>query len=365
MAATEPTQQSIEDLAVWRTALPGIQHAVLPPSSDRPNPRLGLGLLFASVFSPGGVYALDAATGDICWHRELPYLGGSSIERVGNLLLAKTAQTLYALDQASGSIRWSFSPYGTEGETLYSEPTLDGSRLFIGDRRGWLHCLDVETGEAIWKQQATDDLKRDVNATAVVTAGLVITGTNAGLALAYSVEDGRPIWQAKLDGPCTHHLFLVRQQVIAVTDSIHFFDPLTGELQGQVNWPGMGVWFAAGTPTNVVIFTRSLSTGWETGEQVERESETLFVFEGTRLICETRCSGYTHAGRYCSATGLMYASGFGGLDILKPDTGEWLYTLRAAEMTDGYGLPDVAERMIYTMDGKGVVRALRHPHFGS
>ena len=82
---------------------------------------------------------------------------------------------------------------------------------------------------------------------------------------------------------------------------------------------------------------------------MERESETLFVFEGTRLICETRCSGYTHAGRYCNATGLMYASGFGGLDILKPDTGEWLYTLRAAEMTGGYGLPDVAERMIYTV----------------
>jgi outer membrane protein assembly factor BamB len=112
MAPTGPIQHSIDDLALWRTSLPGIEHAILPPDSDRPNPRVGLGMLFASVFAPGGVYALDAAAGDICWHRELPYLGSSSVERVGNILLAKTAQTLYALDQASGSIRWSFCPWG-------------------------------------------------------------------------------------------------------------------------------------------------------------------------------------------------------------------------------------------------------------
>lgn len=318
-------------------------------------------MLFASVFSPGGVYALDAATGDICWHRELPYLGGSSIELVGNLLLAKTAQALYALDQASGSIRWSFCPWGTEGETLYSEPVLDGRRLFIGDRMGSMYCLDVQTGETIWKAQASGGPKLDVNATAVVTAGLVIAGTNAGFAGAYSVDDGRSVWQAKLDGPCTHHLFLVGKHVIAVTDSLHFFDPLTGQLQDRVNWPGVEVWFAAGTPSNIVLFTRSLSGAAEAGDSVNREYETLFVLEGSRLIREVHCSGYTHAGRYSTATGLLYASNFQGLDILKPDTGNWLHTLRSAEMVGGYGLPDVAESKIYAMDAKGVVCVLQHP----
>jgi hypothetical protein len=70
MAATEPTQHSFDDLAVWRTSLPGVQHAVLPPSSDRPNPRLSDGMLFVSVFAPECVYALAAASGEICWRRE-------------------------------------------------------------------------------------------------------------------------------------------------------------------------------------------------------------------------------------------------------------------------------------------------------
>src|SRR4051812_15548830 len=124
MAIKEPVQHSFDDLAVWLTCLPGVQHAVLSPSSDRPNPRLGNGKLFVSVFAPGCVYALDAATGEICWRRELPYLAGSPVELAAGLLLAKTSQTLYALDPASGSIRWEFCPRGSEGETLYSQPAV-------------------------------------------------------------------------------------------------------------------------------------------------------------------------------------------------------------------------------------------------
>jgi len=110
MAVAKPTQHSFDDLAFWRTSLPNVQHAILPPSSDRPNPRLADGMLFVSVFAPGCVYALDVATGEICWSRELPYLGGSSVELAGDLLLAKTAQTLYALNPASGTTRWEFAP---------------------------------------------------------------------------------------------------------------------------------------------------------------------------------------------------------------------------------------------------------------
>jgi putative pyrroloquinoline-quinone binding quinoprotein len=360
MAATEPSQLSFDDLAFWRTSLPGVEHAILPPSSDQPNPRLGLGMLFASVFAPGVAYALDAATGDICWRCKLPYLGGHSIELAGDLLFAKTAQALYALDPRSGNIRWEFSPYGAEGETLYSAPTLDGKRLFIGDRLGWLYCLDVDTGETIWKRLTSDDANHDVNATAIVVAGLVITATNAGVALAYTVEDGRPVWQSKLDGPCTHHLFLAGKQVVAAAKSLHFLDPLTGELQDRVGRPGLEVGFAAGTPSQVALFWNE----WEKYNQAEvnqRESEILFMFEGARLLREIHCSPYASAVRFSRATGLLYASGLSGLDILNPDTGEWLHTLRSTEMTGGYGLPDVAGNRIYTMDGTGVVCAVQHP----
>jgi hypothetical protein len=277
------------------------------------------------------------------------------------MLLAKTAQTLYALAPESGSILWEFSPYGPQGETLYSQPVLDGNFLYIGDRRGWLHCLDVKDGKTIWRHQTSGGPNCDVNATAVVIAGLVITANNAGLAMAYASENGRPVWQGKLDGPCINHVFRVGKQVVAAAESLHFFDPLTGEPQGRVNWPGFGVSYAAGTLSNVVLFTRSLLAGWESCGPVERDSEILFMFEGTRPVREMRCSRYAHAARYSSATGLLYTSGLMGVDILNPETGEWLHALRPPERAGGCGLPEVAENRIYALDGSGVVYGLQHP----
>lgn len=365
MAGTEPTRYTFNDLTVWRTALPGIQNAVLPPSSDRPNPRLGDGKLFVSVFAPGCIYALEAATGEICWRRELPYLASACVELAAGLLLAKTSQTLYAVEPASGSIRWEFCPYGAEGESLYSEPVVDGRRLFIGDRAGCLHCLDLNSGETIWKRETSEALNRQVNATAAVTGELVITATNAALALAYGAEDGSLVWKADLDGPCTQHLFVVKDQVVVVTESLYFLAPGTGELQGLLRWPGFGAAFATGAASQVALIRRPSgdeSGKYEKPDQCYRESETLLLFEGTQLVREIVCSAYASAMRFSSSTGLLYTSGLSGLDILNADTGQWSHTLRPEKQTSGYGLPEVVENRLYTVDGDGIVYALEHPH---
>jgi hypothetical protein len=232
-------------------------------------------------------------------------------------------------------------------------------------RLGWLYCIDVETGQTVWKQETSNDCNRDVNATGTIVAGLVITGTNAGLALAYSVGDGRPVWQCKLDGPCGNHLFLAGKQVVAAAESLYFLEPVTGELQGRVHWPGLAVAFAAGTPSQVVLFRRQSWEEFEKDNQHERnpESETVLVFDGTRLIREIRCSGYASAARYSHSTGLLYASGLKGIDILNPKTGEWLDALRPAKgRPGGCGLPDVAGNRIYAVSADGVVCALQHPN---
>jgi hypothetical protein len=287
------------------------------------------------------------------------------VELAGDVLLAKTAQTLYALDPASGKVRWEFCPRGCEGETLYSEPSLDGRRLFIGDREGWFYCLDVETGQTIWKQETSSACNRDVNATATVVAVLVITATNAGLALAYCAETGRPVWQFHLDGSCTNHLFLADNQVVVATDSLYFLAPTTGELLGRVQWPGLRVAFAAGTASEVALIRQPSWDEWrkssEDADVPDPKADIMLVLEGTRLIREINCSPYSRAVRFSAATGLLYASGLWGLDILNPAAGEWQCALRDTGRTGGYGLPDVTENRIYTIDGEGVVRAVHHP----
>jgi hypothetical protein len=48
---------SIEDLTVWRSELPNVKFAVLPPENGRPNPPAADHKLLASVFSSGTVCA--------------------------------------------------------------------------------------------------------------------------------------------------------------------------------------------------------------------------------------------------------------------------------------------------------------------
>jgi hypothetical protein len=341
----------LDELAMWEVQLPGVEHAVLPPHSDRPNPARHGEMLFLSVFAPGCVYALQASNGKIQWRRELNYLGDSAVVLAPGIVLAKTAQTLSALDPQTGEIVWEFSPYGSEGETLYSEPAVQGDRLFVGDRRGWLHCLSIQTGTVIWSRLTSQGVNNDVNASAVIAGAAVITATNAGKALAYSVHDGTPLWESELDGPCINHLFIAEGQVVAAAESLHFLNPATGHLEGRIHWPDSRVAFAAQASSNVAFFL---------GESFR--AETLFVYAGTRPVREIQCSAYTRAVRFSPVTGLLYASGVGAIDIVSLDEGKLLHVLQPRDdYPSGYCLPDVTESAIYSLDGSGVVRALSHP----
>jgi outer membrane protein assembly factor BamB len=64
------------------------------------------------------------------------------------------------LEPETGKTIWSFCPYGEGGETIYSDPAVAGHRVFIGDRQGYLHCLDLQTGRMNW-QKLTNKAKND------------------------------------------------------------------------------------------------------------------------------------------------------------------------------------------------------------
>jgi len=321
-------------------------------------------MVFVSVFSPGCIYALDSSSGEICWRLELPGYGSSSTHLAGEMLLAKTSGTLYSLDPLSGRIFWEFCPYGPEREMIYSLPTVDGNRLFLGDRNGWLHCLNVLTGQTIWKRQISDG--DDVNATACVVGGLVITATNAGFAQALSVEDGQPEWKSNLDGGCINHLFVSNKNLAVAANSLHFLDPSTGESRGRVQWPCYPISFAAGASSKVIAFRHLDWTDDMSDEEKQRyhsEHIKVALIDSSRTIQEIACSEYAHAARFSPATGLLYVSGFRGLDVLNPETSEWLYTMKTDEENYSLSLPDVSKGGVYVMDGYGVVHALRHPDY--
>lgn len=355
MAPKSHASYTFDELATWRTKLPKAEHAVLPPSNNRPNPLATDTMLYVSVFSPGAVYALDRKTGKIVWHRKIPQFGGSAVQLADGKLFAKTANTLFALDPETGSTLWSFCPYGDSGESMYSAPTLYRNSVFIGDRCGYLHCLNSQTGETRWKKRTSRAKKDDVNSTPILSNGLVIVATNAKVAIAYDSRTGDRVWACRLDGPSHIGPILCRGLLGVLTDSVYLLSPKTGRVVRRFSWRNDGVSRAESTRKGIIAILR--------GKWPPDGNVTLVGLNQNGIQFTEKAKVFVAFARYSNEMNLIYISHLEGIDLRRPENGALLCRIERRKIPAGHSLVDVREKSIYALTADGYVYALRHPTF--
>lgn len=365
MASTRKTQPrtfSFRDLTVWRTRLPDVKFAVLPPSNTRPNPLATQDRLYASVFAPGAICALERDRGKLIWRRELPKYAHSSVYIHEGKLFATTANALFALHPDSGEALWSFCPYGTDGESIYSSPSAHENRVYIGDRRGYLHCLDTESGKTIWRRRTNKARNDDVNSTPLLLHGLVIVSTNAKTVIAYQALSGKLAWKQELDGSSTFGPLVHRNSVLALSNSLYLLNSKTGSVQRRFSWRDEKVQEADSTPRSIVLtfWPRLAASSTEPSGKMEPYKMTVITKSGvqrtTTLVASCPCF------RYASPARLVYLSHLHGIDLFHPETGAVVCRLKARnDMRNGIAPVDVKDAKIYALAGDGSVYALRHP----
>jgi outer membrane protein assembly factor BamB len=367
----QPQTFSFRDLTIWSTRLPDVQHAVHPPSNNRPNPLATHDTLYVSVFFPGAVCALDRDRGKLIWRRELANYADSAVHLYERKLLAGTSNALFALRPDSGEILWSFCPYGNQGESIYSSPSAHDNRVYIGDRRGYLHCLDAASGKTIWKKLTSRARNASVNSTPVLMDGLVIVSTNARTAFAYSALSGKLEWQQKLDGPSSFGPLAHQDSVLAISNSLYVLNSRTGRVRRRFSWSGLRPREADRTPQGIVLtFWPVLSGNRLSMDDADADKRAvleaaskvmIFIAKsGLQRTHELVASGRSF--RYVPATRLMYLSGYQSVDALRPATGTVLCRLNLDDDTGGGIAPvDVKDKKLYALTGDGSVYALRHP----
>lgn len=120
--------------------------------------------------------------------------------------------------------------------------------------------------------------------------------------------------------------------------------------------------FAAGSANRLFLLK---GRAWDEPAPADNEeqpaSETVLVYEGTKLAQHLGCSHHLHAVRHVAQTDRLYASGLNGLDILDPNAGVWLHSIQPGYPDHGVSVPDVAHGRIYMMNARGLVMALQHP----
>ena len=345
-------QKAVQSIPTWRTRIPGVRNAIIPPQTTRPNPLVVRDKLFASLFAPGLVCAVARESGEVLWVKALDSYASSSVLLQNRVLYATSNRTLYSLNPNNGKVNWEFSPQTANGEWIYSQPVVRAGRVFIGDRCGDFHCLDAKTGKQLWRRRTSRGCNNQVNSTALVVGDRVITANNEGAVICYSVDSGNTIWRRRIDGGCIGELLHHRTTVIVAGASLIAIDCRTGDIRKKLKFPGKSVASVtlAGSRIATILGTdfHSQPSAWQDPSAFHGE---LVIQEGSREITRRRVSGTPYL-RTCDETGLVYAANFYGMSVFDPSDGSRLITRRGE-----IALPTFSHGVLYGLTREGVLFA--------
>jgi outer membrane protein assembly factor BamB len=199
-------------------------------------PVLSEGQLFIQTWSRE-VYALDAATGAVRWRFDYSPSPADDHRQAGLLVVKALVLvpawngTLFALDAKSGERRWSFPG----GQPLRAQPAYDGKNLYLASGDGTLSALNLD-GVLQWQQTLAAPLLR---APVVLPQGIAVV-SREGLVVAYDPL-GQLLWQQDLDEICYYGAPVSSEGALFVAtagNGLWKLDAKTGEVVWRVELAG-------------------------------------------------------------------------------------------------------------------------------
>ena len=229
------------------------------------------------ISTDGGLYALDAATGNLVWRfdTELP-LGNSPSVFGGVVYVGGYDRKLHALDAATGTELWNFN----EAKAGYdTNPLVIDDKVIVTNRDGAVYAIgahgSINQGQLIWKFQSGGP----IHLSPAYKDGKVFFAANDNFAYALDVSNGALIWKsAKLPGDGYHSWWPVifRDKVIfaAATGYRVESDPGTFSLTdnnnnvyGQYHYMDRDDIFT-GAPDGTILGAQINNPGWGDGYPV-------------------------------------------------------------------------------------------------
>jgi outer membrane protein assembly factor BamB len=168
----------------------------------------------------------------------------------------KGIERALALDEKSGQILWTrewavdyagLQPTYAIGPR--ATPTVEGDRVYVLGAKGALLCLDVETGDVIWKKDFEEDYGTRVPPWGTAGAPIVegdllivfVGGRDDALVVAFDKRTGGEVWRALHTGddpgyaqPVIFDVGGTRQLIVWHPQRVASLDPNTGTLYWEV-----------------------------------------------------------------------------------------------------------------------------------
>ncbi|GAA3761851.1 PQQ-binding-like beta-propeller repeat protein [Plantactinospora mayteni] len=293
----------------------------------------------------GILYALDAATGTVRWTHPIPEPDTTLTVADGVLYLAGS-ELLSALDVDTHQLRWSYRVGGSLRSTLSAADGL----VYLADQHGslgpTLYALDQATGQLRW----TRDLGHLDGTGPTVAHGLVYVGGDHTL-YALDARTGAVRWSyPELPGP-VGAAPVVSERAVHITAA----DSYLGAFD---LWDGRKLWsHEADLVASPVVRDDTLYVPVGTGCCFDRWRTNAYRASTGELLW----SAAFHASELVSAGAILYsrAADDGTVYAFDPATGEPGWRFPAGDRNSG--APAATGETVYVADGEHTLFAVRAP----
>jgi glycosidase/outer membrane protein assembly factor BamB len=248
-------------------------------------------LYFASM--GGDVYALDPASGELKWKVNLVNAIFSTPAVVdGVVYIGTLGGTFYALDVADGKELWKTQA----GPALVSSPAVAGDLVLIGSLDGNIYALDRATGKQVWKYATGNE----VISSPVVQDGVVIVGSTDNFVYALEAATGVKRWLYMAEGPVLASPTILGNVVYvgsnSIENSVHAIDLASGDGQWKAQFYSILATFAAGKDA---IYGGSMGGGFGAvsstgGEPLWARETGVFIASSPALLDDRLIYGDEH-----------------------------------------------------------------------
>lgn len=176
------------------------------------------------------LYALDAATGSVRWQKSIGVHGGSSPVVVGGMVIIANREPgiVYAFDAATGKQLWSFQAE----DSIDSSPAVMDGVVYIGCDGGRLYAINAARGG---NAREPTYVGGEVNGRPAIAAGNVYIGSAHGALYSVNATSGNPNepgWPAPTGGPISESSPAVADNLVFVGSGdgkVYAFNEFTGE----------------------------------------------------------------------------------------------------------------------------------------
>ena len=246
----------------------GTQIWKFPTAARIPSsPAVANGIVYFGSYD-GNFYAVNTATGKLQWkfsnpgerryaathlHGSLPagetmpdpfdvYLSSPAIWN-GAVYFGSGDGNIYALDAASGSLRWKFHT----GDVVHASPAIVDGKLYIGSWDSYFYALDAASGKKLWRFKTGEDPdihnQVGIQSSATVAKGIVYFGCRDSNFYAVDAASGKQRWVFNNKGSWVISSPVVQDGKVyfATSDSalFHILDAATGSSIDAIKfrWP--------------------------------------------------------------------------------------------------------------------------------